>query len=269
MAYVDKNGYIKTKDANGDIITIYPITQMKNVDGLDVFGASGNNHSTGLVPDPGSTTGASKYLREDGVWAEPSGGSGSGTVTGVKVGTSTYSPGSNGIVSIPAYPTSLPANGGTASNVSGTVAIANGGTGSTSASGARTNLGLGSAATKSSTSSVTSGSSSLVTSGAVYTELSNLPLQKVSDNNSSSSKSYSYTMKESDFVANKGAGTYLIFIISWSTTPTFSLYAASFGGGNTNHDVVTKIAGSDATVSASGGVISVTASGRMLIYALK
>jgi len=40
---------------------------------------------------------------------------------------------------------------GTASNVTGTVAIANGGTGSTTASGARTNLGLGTAATTAST----------------------------------------------------------------------------------------------------------------------
>lgn len=197
----------------------------------------------------------------------PSGGG--GAVNTVYVGTTQYPPDSNGKVSLPAYPTSLPANGGTASNVSGTVKVAHGGTGSTTASGARSNLGLGSAATKSSTSSVTSGSSSLVTSGAVYTELSNLPLQKVSDNNSSSSKTYSYTMKDSDFVADKGAGTYLIFIITWSTTPAFSLYAASFGGGYTGHNVVTKIAGSDATVSASSGTISVTASGRVVIYAIK
>ena len=51
---------------------------------------------------------------------------------------------------MPDYPTSLPANGGTASNVSGTVAIGHGGTGATTASDARTNLGLGTLATKSS-----------------------------------------------------------------------------------------------------------------------
>lgn len=33
-----------------------------------VFGGSGSGHSTGLVPDPGSTAGSSKFLCEDGSW---------------------------------------------------------------------------------------------------------------------------------------------------------------------------------------------------------
>lgn len=106
-------------------------------------------------------------------------GAGIGTVTEVKVGSTSYSP-SSGVVSLPAYPTSLPADGGTAANVSGTVAVANGGTGATSASGARTNLGLGTAATKSSTTSITSGSSALITSGAVYSKISPTSFSTVS-----------------------------------------------------------------------------------------
>lgn len=39
-----------------------------------VMGASGTNHSSGLVPDPGSTQGTTKFLREDGTWAEPESG---------------------------------------------------------------------------------------------------------------------------------------------------------------------------------------------------
>lgn len=35
------------------------------------FGASGTNHSSGLVPDPGATQGSTKYLREDGTWQTP------------------------------------------------------------------------------------------------------------------------------------------------------------------------------------------------------
>lgn len=83
MANIDKNGYIKTEDASGNIVTFYPYTKAGNVDGLDVFGASGSGHSSGLVPDPGATAGTSKYLREDGTWAEPAGGGG-GAVSGVK-----------------------------------------------------------------------------------------------------------------------------------------------------------------------------------------
>lgn len=35
--------------------------------------ASGSSHAGGLVPDPGATQGTTKYLREDGTWAMPSG----------------------------------------------------------------------------------------------------------------------------------------------------------------------------------------------------
>lgn len=83
MANIDKNGYIKTEDASGNIVTLYPYTKAGNVDGLDVFGASGSGHSSGLVPDPGATSGSSKFLCENGTWAEPSGGGG-GAVSGVK-----------------------------------------------------------------------------------------------------------------------------------------------------------------------------------------
>ena len=49
---------------------------------LPVFGASGASHAPGAVPDPGSTAGTSRYLREDGTWAAVAGG-GSGTVSSV------------------------------------------------------------------------------------------------------------------------------------------------------------------------------------------
>jgi len=51
---------------------------------LPVFAASGSGHAAGAVPDPGATAGTTRYLREDGTWAAPS-GSGS---EGVGVGTS-------------------------------------------------------------------------------------------------------------------------------------------------------------------------------------
>jgi hypothetical protein len=55
---------------------------------LPLFGPSGTTHAVGAVPDPGATAGATRYLREDGNWAVPPGGSGgSGTVTSFAAGT--------------------------------------------------------------------------------------------------------------------------------------------------------------------------------------
>jgi hypothetical protein len=42
---------------------------------LPVFGGSGSGHIQGAVPDPGATAGTTRYLREDGTWAVPAGGS--------------------------------------------------------------------------------------------------------------------------------------------------------------------------------------------------
>ncbi|WP_353070054.1 hypothetical protein RBB75_07485 [Tunturibacter empetritectus] len=53
---------------------------------LPLFGASGTTHSPGAVPDPGATAGTVRYLREDGTWAVPAGGSSSGGSTGSAAG---------------------------------------------------------------------------------------------------------------------------------------------------------------------------------------
>ncbi len=42
---------------------------------LPVFQASGSAHAQGVVPDPGATAGTTRFLREDGTWVVPSGGS--------------------------------------------------------------------------------------------------------------------------------------------------------------------------------------------------
>jgi hypothetical protein len=44
-----------------------------------VFGASGGSHAAGAVPDPGSSAGSTRYLREDATWVVPSGGGGAVT----------------------------------------------------------------------------------------------------------------------------------------------------------------------------------------------
>ena len=43
---------------------------------LPAFVASGASHAAGLVPDPGSTAGTTRYLREDSTWFTPPGGGG-------------------------------------------------------------------------------------------------------------------------------------------------------------------------------------------------
>ena len=206
---------IYAKDSSGTLRELQPETTISNVSGLQTAldgkvdtvsgkGLSTNDYTTteknklaGIADNANNyvhpTTSGNKHIPSGGssgkilgwsadgtaAWVDPTGGGG-GDVSSVKVGSTTYNPDSSGVVSLPAYPTSLPANGGTAANVSGTVAIANGGTGATSASSARTNLGLGTAATKSTTTSVTSGSSALITSGAVYSAISPTSFNTVS-----------------------------------------------------------------------------------------
>jgi hypothetical protein len=53
---------------------------------LPLFGPSGTSHAAGIVPDPGATAGATRYLREDGTWSVPAGGS-SGSLPTASVGT--------------------------------------------------------------------------------------------------------------------------------------------------------------------------------------
>ncbi len=53
---------------------------------LPVFGPSGTSHAAGIVPDPGVTAGATRYLREDGTWNVPAGGGGGGSPTGAAGG---------------------------------------------------------------------------------------------------------------------------------------------------------------------------------------
>jgi hypothetical protein len=57
--------------ANASDLTTAQVVAM-----LPAFVASGASHAPGLVPDPGATAGATRYLREDGTWFTPAGGGG-------------------------------------------------------------------------------------------------------------------------------------------------------------------------------------------------
>ncbi|WP_158942067.1 SGNH/GDSL hydrolase family protein [Granulicella sp. S190] len=53
---------------------------------LPLFGASGAGHARGAVPDPGTTAGTTRYLREDGSWSVPAGAGAASTGAGVSGG---------------------------------------------------------------------------------------------------------------------------------------------------------------------------------------
>ena len=105
MANVEKNCTIKVK-AGDNIATVYPITKIANVDGLDsaLDGKVNTVSGKGLSTNDYTTTEKNKLAGiANGATANI------GTVTQVKVGSTAYNP-SSGVVSLPAYPTSLPAS---------------------------------------------------------------------------------------------------------------------------------------------------------------
>ena len=73
------DGNKNTKFIASDNVTLTPdttngtITFSATDTTYTAFVGSGQDHAAGLVPDPGSTAGDSKFLCEDGSWAEPPG----------------------------------------------------------------------------------------------------------------------------------------------------------------------------------------------------
>jgi len=116
--------------------------------------SSGTNTGDQSISITGDATAAASAGVLTATVTKINGTSLAGLATGILKNTTT-----TGVPSIAVaadFPTLNQNTTGTASNVTGTVAVANGGTGSTTASGARTNLGLGSLATQNGTFSGTS-----------------------------------------------------------------------------------------------------------------
>lgn len=116
--------------------------------------SSGTNTGDQTISISGDVTAASSSGALSATVTKINGTSLAALATGILKNTTT-----TGVPSIAVaadFPTLNQNTTGTASNVTGTVAVANGGTGATTASGARTNLGLGSLATQSGTFSGTS-----------------------------------------------------------------------------------------------------------------
>ena len=86
------------------------------------------------------------------------------------------------------------------------------------------------------------------------------------------SKTFSYTIQREDFVTHgivtHSCGTYIVSVINWSSVPSFSMYAISFSGGVTSYVNVTKIAGTDLTITVSESTFSFNTTGTVRIYAL-
>lgn len=142
---------------------------------------------------------------------------------------------------------------------------------------------LGTAASKGVDSTPTASSTNLVESGGVEAALAEkadksiVGLKLVASNTMGSSTAFTYAMNKNDFIESspdlsRSVGTYIISIMPWSTSPTYSLYAVSYTGGAFNYTAITKIAGADMSVTVENGVISVSGlpstGGKISIHAL-
>lgn len=104
----------------------------------------------------------------------------------------------------------------------------------------------------------------------LLSKLGALTLKSVLQGQSNSvSKSYTYTMNTSDFGSDYNAlGLYLLFFVSWGTTPSISIYSVAYSGGTVDNASTLKIAGDDKTITVSSGTISFSAPGLVRIVAL-
>ena len=106
MATLSKNIQMNVKTSNGDIVPIYPNTKIENVDSLQ----TALNSKVDKVSGKGLSTNDYTTTEKNKLAGIASGATANiGTVTQVKVGTTAYNP-SSGVVSLPAYPTTLPAS---------------------------------------------------------------------------------------------------------------------------------------------------------------
>jgi hypothetical protein len=75
------SGYLKNTTTTGILSSQAPPLPVAD---LPLLAASGTGHAAGIVPDPGASAGITKFLREDAVWAIPSGSGGSSSIGLIK-----------------------------------------------------------------------------------------------------------------------------------------------------------------------------------------
>lgn len=135
--------YKVTVDATGHVSAVANVTKA-DITGLGIpaqdttystFVKSGSGAKAGLVPAPSTTAGTTKYLREDGTWAVPPDTNTTytaATATPLVAGTAAVGTSSKYAREDHVHPAQTDITGN-AKNVTGVVAIANGGTGKTTA----------------------------------------------------------------------------------------------------------------------------------------
>ena len=102
-----------------------------------------------------------------------------------------------------------------------------------------------------------------------------LSFKQVYADASTAAKEHNYQLRLTDFKV-AGCGTYLVMVVPWGYTPTPSLYAISYSGGNVNYSVVNKIFGADISFAMdsenpthlANNTITFTASGKVTIYTI-
>ena len=75
-------GDVTANTLHGALDASYVATGTLTAARLPLMGASGVHHALGAVPDPGAAAGTTRFLREDGTWVAPAGGSGGGSSSG-------------------------------------------------------------------------------------------------------------------------------------------------------------------------------------------
>lgn len=83
-----------------------------------------------------------------------------------------------------------------------------------------------------------------------------------------------YQMKTNDFQTDtpdtQQCGIYIVYVISWSTTPVVSIYTVGYSGGTTGYNAATKIVGTDSLISVDENrKITYTGNGKISIYAMR
>ena len=99
-------------------------------------------------------------------------------------------------------------------------------------------------------------------------EIFGVTIKEVNNKTQASNSTLTYKMSVEDFKKYTGVNSYLVIATTWSTTPTQTIAIVTISGGNVSNVVVSKLAGSDQTITANDGIISATNCSKLSVFAL-